>query len=859
MPFSPCDSAQCDDKYVSILSHVFGPVIDKMVAGESLNGADASTNIIATMISYFNSGVLTVASVIITYVAVVGIANTANDGEVLGAKWSTLWTPLRAVVGTAMLVPTSSGYSFIQLIVFTIALWGSGLGNTIYRAGMATSVFSPNAIVADVHKTGEFYGLKNFAFNYALSKQCVRLIDSVYQNSTISQPRVNIASTPDSSKFIGKGMREDKYIFKDRNPESNLGGGGQICGSFTLISYDNEGTKSKFADAMSNIDVTITGVKKEEIAALMKDINQWVEKWPKTTVNADWSVVNSAEFLAILDKHENNLAARLQQIATTKTSGINDAIHTFEDTLTSQGWAMAAGWFQRVGTARQGLSKAFSMKVAQATPPSFSMMDSSEETEEVANILSAIQNGLQKGLDLKETKIKKDQKPAFSDLEKYFPKGKNAPSFEMYNSLVAALNSAVSNSMQMVISGMVASDSTGKSPFCGSNGEMGGSLNRIKCVGDYIVSVESTVNGIKSAFQLASHSFMLVVGGAQAVPGVKYFTNVGPLLNSVAHTTDWIVSVMADIIFWLKAMAFYFSVLLPSLPYIAYMVVVVGNVLAVAQTIIVAPLWAMMHTRPENSFIGQERQGYLMLMSLFVRPALAVLGLFIACLIADPVIDFVASAFFEMREALMKGSGYVSIASNFNTYVWWIACFGLTLLPILYMIFFLPQTLPDEILRWLGGGLNSLGDSSAVGQVQSGLATIYARQASQGMSPGKLNLTSRRNPPGSSNPSRSPRNGGGSGGSLLNGQGVSPSPSGSGGSGGALPNPLPYNPGTAAGKGGSNAASQIAFTSYVQRFTNNHPANNGDTLPRALPAPKSSPDPNKLTSPNINSSAKGGT
>ena len=845
MPFSPCDAAQCDDKYVSILSHVFGPVIDKMVAGESLNGADASTNIIATMISYFNSGVLTVASVIITYVAIIGIANTANDGEVLGAKWSTLWTPLRAVVGTVMLVPTSSGYSLIQLIVFMIALWGSGLGNTIYRAGMATSVFSPNAIVADVNKTGEFYGLKNFAFNYALSKQCIRLIDSVYENSTTSKPRVNIASTPDSSRLIGKGMREDKYIFKDRNPESNLGGGGQICGSFTLISYDNQGSKSKFADAVSNIDVTITGVKKEEIAELMKDINQWVEKWPKTKVDADWSVVNSAEFLSILNKHENNLATRLQQIALNKTGGIHEAIHAFEDTLTSQGWAMAAGWFQRVGTARQGLSKSFGMQVAQAMPPSFSLRALSTETNEVANILGAIQTGLQKGLDLKEAKISKADKPSFSDLEKYFPKGKNEPTFEMYSSLVSGLNSAVSSAMQIVISGMVASDSTGKTPFCGSNGEMGGSLNRIKCVGDYIVSVESAVSGIKSGFQLATHAFMLIAGGAQAIPIVQYLTDVGPLLTSVGHTSDWIVSVIADIIFWLKAMAFYFSVLLPSLPYIAFMVVVVGNVLAVAQTIIVAPLWAMMHTRPDNSFIGQDRQGYLMLLSLFVRPALAVLGLFIACLIADPVIDFVASAFFEMREALMKGSGFVGIISNFNTYVWWIACFGLTLLPILYMIFFLPQTLPDEILRWLGGGLNSLGDSSAVGLVQTGLATIYGKQAAQGTSPGKFNPTSKRNPPGSSNPSQSPRNGGGSGGSggsLLNGQGVSPS--GSGGGGGVRSNPPTYNIGMAAGKGERNAASHNASTSYVQRFVQHHPANNKDTLPKGLPSPNSNSSAN---------------
>lgn len=87
--------------------------------------------------------------------------------------------------------------------------------------------------------------------------------------------------------------------------------------------------------------------------------------------------------------------------------------------------------------------------------------------------------------------------------------------------------------------------------------------------------------------------------------------------------------------------------------------------------------------------------------------------------------------------------------------------FGLTLLPILYMIFFLPQTLPDEILRWLGGGLNSLGDSSAIGTVQSGLATIYGKQASQGASPDKVRFSfNPRNGNSNTNPPRIGKGGG---------------------------------------------------------------------------------------------------
>lgn len=43
----------------------------------------------------------------------------------------------------------------------------------------------------------------------------------------------------------------------------------------------------------------------------------------------------------------------------------------------------------------------------------------------------------------------------------------------------------------------------------------------------------------------------------------------------------------------------------------------------------------------------------------------------------------------------------------------------------MYMIFFLPQTLSDQILQWIGGGVRSLGDSDAIGNAQAGLAGLY--------------------------------------------------------------------------------------------------------------------------------------
>ncbi|WP_213083110.1 hypothetical protein, partial [Escherichia coli] len=67
-------------------------------------------NVIATMMSYFNSGVLTVAMLIVSFITIMGVINTANDGEAFGKNWSSLWTPVRIVSGAAVLLPTGTGY-----------------------------------------------------------------------------------------------------------------------------------------------------------------------------------------------------------------------------------------------------------------------------------------------------------------------------------------------------------------------------------------------------------------------------------------------------------------------------------------------------------------------------------------------------------------------------------------------------------------------------------------------------------------------------------------------------------------------------------------------------------------------------
>lgn len=119
----------------------------------------------------------------------------------------------------------------------------------------------------------------------------------------------------------------------------------------------------------------------------------------------------------------------------------------------------------------------------------------------------------------------------------------------------------------------------------------------------------------------------------------------------------------------------------------------------------------------------------------------------------------------------MRGGGVISALSNFITSVWWIGAYGLLLLPILYMIFFFPQSLPDKLLSFLGWGLNSLGDSTAVTDFQTSMGRS---RAGIGESGGSLRFFGGRNRRDGGNENSNKRGGRGNSQSMTNGQGVTP-------------------------------------------------------------------------------------
>ena len=277
--------------------------------------------------------------------------------------------------------------------------------------------------------------------------------------------------------------------------------------------------------------------------------------------------------------------------------------------------------------------------------------------------------------------------------------------------------------MSFIVSAITGANSNGTTSLCTYSGRIGGSISRMKCVGDYLVLGHMSLEASGLIIRTGLRAGEAAVGVGSAIPFI------GKIASSTYQAlmgwmNDVVLNTLEDVSTKLEHPAFMFSVVLPSMPYILFLIVVAGWVLGVLQSIMVVPLWALLHMTPERTFVGSQSQGYLLLLSLFVRPSLALIGLYMGILISDPMINFVVSSFFAIRGVVDGANLWPGLSHlvYLGTFLWWLTVLSYVLLAVLYMCFALPQMLPGTVLSWIGGGISDPGESNAVQSVRSQMA-----------------------------------------------------------------------------------------------------------------------------------------
>lgn len=117
------------DLSIGYLGDIFG-VVDGVLHG-------GGTQIMGHMFAIFNAGSLFVGAIVLAYTIIVGTLHSAGEGEFLGRKWSSIWIPIRTVLGILLLLPRATGYSTLQVMVMWVIVQGVGLADSIWISALS--------------------------------------------------------------------------------------------------------------------------------------------------------------------------------------------------------------------------------------------------------------------------------------------------------------------------------------------------------------------------------------------------------------------------------------------------------------------------------------------------------------------------------------------------------------------------------------------------------------------------------------------------------------------------------------------------------------------------------------------------
>ena len=125
-------SVSPSDMSMQYLGYVLGPI-------GSLPIPSQGSPLFSHLVYIFNEIVFGLGLLIISYTGIIGLINTAHEGEALGKQWNPVIIPARVGIGMYLLVPTVGGYNWIQVAVMWFIIQGVGAANALWTKAVQFS------------------------------------------------------------------------------------------------------------------------------------------------------------------------------------------------------------------------------------------------------------------------------------------------------------------------------------------------------------------------------------------------------------------------------------------------------------------------------------------------------------------------------------------------------------------------------------------------------------------------------------------------------------------------------------------------------------------------------------------------
>ena len=623
------------------------------------------------IVGVFNAAVLMVGGVLLAYTLIAGSMQTASDGEMLGKRWSSLWLPIRTSLGVAAILPAINGYAIIQAAVIWLAIQGIDIANQMTEKFLAQATTQNNTYTFSAANIKP--EIVSISKQLVMNSACVAAFDDdLNANDDSSKNVFGINFAPGMGMFNLSGVIDGATQGFSADGISSFMPYRYGCGTVAFpaksVSSNHDQLQILDLQKLSEIRSEMWDVNNAQFqAALQKSSSMGISIAQAARAGSDEEEVKKQ-----IMKGANEIADAWSQAIVSAATGKSENLvnQKLVSQINSDGWILLGSWYMQITLAQQALSETMVITPEVALPDA--IIEGARVQTQGGGTIEKLAGGVIRWATGQKAYIGQDAASTLMYAVRVTDggSGDNATQMAGTNSPKGILYS-ITRKLTVAFTGLDLSGSD-KNPV-----------------------VLATEVGSRLTTSVGIAIVVFAVAAGMAGTGATIGTNIVLVA----------VSILSPLLITMLGTGLTLSYYIPMVPYILWLGAVFGWVVLIVEAVIAAPLWAVTHLAPDgDGVVGRGGQGYMLVLSLTLRPGLMVFGFAAAVAVMNPMGKFLNETF--------MGTFFASVSPGMTGLFKILAgtvIYCTLMLTIINRVFSLIHQVPDGILRWIGGGDNVIG------------------------------------------------------------------------------------------------------------------------------------------------------
>ena len=737
------------DLSLAYLSQVFGTV------GDSLQGTTGQ--MLGMLFSKLDEGIMVVAGLWLVYTIATIILRSAMDGSFMGPNKNVFWIVIRIALAFAMLIPgPMTGYNVIQDIVMKVVVEGVSLADQTWNFGLDYI-----GAGGTLWRTPETTGDNTAVVSSSQAKDILKPAQSIFNAEVCmvssSMQNANNANGSTGNGVVNSGSSTVSYnvVENDGNNSFAFPGLGNTKNYSTNIQNGSESPNCgsvKWTDIQGATQSTNTPMlAKAAMSQMVYDLLPAAKQYACANYSGGGSVCDGVDTASsdVYPDGQNsvfnalvNYVNAVYPVAQAAHQGAAKMAMNWFDKAEKTGWMTAGRYYWDLSQVQ-----AYEGQVSDignyAPPKATSYSAATGQSSELKSFMGS--SSLNSAWDTYLNGSNSYPNSALKQLSNYSAAsgagdtGKAYPEVEKDagNKILDLLLGGIIGDIVSLFAlfstkgGAIAAGAIGMGPdpilFLHEVG-----MKCISIAGDIWIDLAVVIFGLSSATMICQSTL-----------------NLDTPLSAISNWIKPPLMILAAALLGVGVLLGYY---VPLYPFMLFTFGVIGWIISVIEAMVAGPLIAFGLTHPEgHDFLGEAKQGLILLLGVFLRPVLMVIGLIAGMILSYVSLrilvytysGFLQDVFYQVAPIpgssgsviagaglatanIFAGSGLSSggLITSLFAFPMMLAIFAALVYVVTNQCFSLIYVLPDYILRWIGGPHQSSASADMARQVQGSISQM---------------------------------------------------------------------------------------------------------------------------------------